>query len=459
MTGPGGSVPTASESAARLHAHVAAILDVSAVPAELREDIAEELYGHLIERVQAYRDAGMDEPAAVERAVRELGGAEQLGRDFRRTYHSRLWASTVGILLPAVAPRGDRPPSVGWLRFTLAVVVVLSGIGLLVMLPQATPVRAVGTLAVDGLGLWAIALAFLALARGQRWALWYALFVTVELLLWGIGSVLATDAGSVTIPLGAILSALVLFEVLVDRYRLQAFVAGSRPIGRVMVAALAFSLLLPATVPPALAALPDPTQAGASDLVLTASMRCDRGDVAFDGIGTVANTSRATLVADMTWRRSDLLPEGLAGLFHPTDYGDSAGFRLVNDAPDAVLPAWMLASNDVPVVDVATGQPAGWFGSTAPSVALLPDTIGSFTIGIGLSAIRGGHTLRATWVLTPVADAGAPWPRIQVAYAHLDHFLLEGTLGCGQTVTAHEVPVPAPGSQQMVTDPFGIGYP
>ena len=160
---------------------------------ELREDIAEELHGHLIERVQAYRDAGMDEPAAVERAVRELGGVEQLGRDFRRTYHSRLWASTVGILLPAVAPREVRPSSVGWLRFTLAVVVVLTGIGLLFTLPQATPVRAIATLAVDAMGLWAPALAFLALARGQRWALWYALSVTVELLLWGIGSVLASS--------------------------------------------------------------------------------------------------------------------------------------------------------------------------------------------------------------------------------------------------------------------------
>ena len=219
-----------------------------------------------------------------------------------------------------------------------------------------------------------------------------------------------------------------------------------------MVAALALALLLPVTVPPALAAVPDPTQAASSDLLLTASMRCDRGDVLRD-------RARVTLVADMTWQRSDLLPEGLAGFFRPTDYGDSAGFRLVNDAPDAPLPAWMLASNDVPVVDVATGQPAGWFGSTAPSVALLPDTIGSFTIGIDLSAIRAGHTLRATWVLTPVADAGAPWPMIEVAYAHLDHFLLEGTVSCGQTVTAHEVPVPAPASQQMVTDPFGIGYP
>ena len=60
--------------------------------------------------------------------------------------------------------------------------------------------------------------------------------------------------------------------------------------------------------------------------ILRASLRCDRGDVAFDGVGTVPDRQRATLVAEMTWRRADLLPEGLAGLFHASDYGDSAGF-------------------------------------------------------------------------------------------------------------------------------------
>jgi hypothetical protein len=216
------------------------------------------------------------------------------------------------------------------------------------------------------------------------------------------------------------------------------------------------SLLLPPIVPPALAALPDPTQAGPDDLAVELSMQCDRGDVAFDGIGTVSDRQRVTLVADMTWRRSDLLPEGVVGLFKPSDYGDSAGFRLLGDAPDIPLPTWLLATNDVPVVDLATGEQAGWFGSTSPSLELLPRTIGSFTIGIAMAAVRSGHTIRARWLLTPVADTGAEWPQIEVAYAHLDRFLLEGTVSCGETTTAHPVPLTTPQSPQMPANPFGI---
>jgi len=458
MSREGGPASMAPESEARLRSHIAAILDVAAVPSDVRNDVAEELYGHLVERVRSHLVAGIGEAAAVDRAIADLGGVDMLGRDFGRTYHSRLWASTVGILLPAVAPRDGRPAAVGWLRFTLGVVVVLSVVGLAVMLPQATPVRGLATLAVDAVAIWAMALAFLALERGQRWALWYALAISVELLLWGIGTVLAAAPGSASIPLGAILAGLVLFEVFVDRYRLRAFIADSRPVGRAMTAVLALSILLPVAVPPALAALPDPSQAGAADLTLTVSMRCDRGTQLFSDTSRT-NVSRVQLIAEMTWRRADILPEGVAGLFHPTDYGDSAGFRLLDADPTALLPAWLLVTGDVPVIDVATGETAGWFGSTAPSVGLLPNTIGSFTIGIGLSAIRAGHTIRAAWVLSPTADVGAPWPRIKIAYAHLDRFLLEGTVGCGQTVTAHQVPIPAPAPPQSLTDPFGIGYP
>jgi hypothetical protein len=149
----------------------------------------------------------------------------------------------------------------------------------------------------------------------------------------------------------------------------------------------------------------------------------------------------------------------VAGLFNSSDYGDSAGFRLLGEAPDLPLPTWLLANGDVSVVDAATGEQAGWFGSTAPSVALLPETIGSFTIGIAAEAIRAGHTIRAIWLLTPVSDAGAAWPRIEVAYAHLDRFLLEGTVSCGETTTAHQVSLPHPQPPQTQANPFGIPYP
>jgi len=459
MTGQGDQGVMTPASEARLRAHVATILSAGAVPAHLRDDLAEELYGHLVERMRAHQTDRLPEADAVERAIAELGAADQLAREFSRTYHSRLWASTVGVLLPAVAPRDERPAVVGWLRFTLGLAMLIAGIGLAVLLPQATPVRALGTLVAEAFGLGAMGLAIGALARGQRWALLYGIGVCVGFLAWGVESVLATPSGSITVPLGALLAAGVLLAVYAAWDRLQAFVAGSAPIGRKMGVVLLLSLLVPATVPPVLAALPDPTQAGPDDLRMSVSMVCDRGDVAFDGIGTASGIQRVTLVAEMSWQRSDLLPGGVAGLFHASDYGDSAGFRLLDEAPDLPLPTWLLANGDVPVVDLATGESAGWFGSTAPSVALLPETIGSFTIGIAPEAIRAGHAIRATWLLTPVSDAGAAWPRIEVAYAHLDRFLLEGTVSCGETTTAHQVPLPHPQPPQTPTNPFGIPYP
>lgn len=459
MTRQGDPSVITPASEARLRAHVATILSRAAVPAHLRDDLAEELYGHLVERMRVHQSSGLSATDAVERAIAELGTADQLARDFSRTYHSRLWASTVGVLLPAVAPRDQRPAVVGWLRFTLGLAMLIAGIGLALLLPQATPMRALGTFVAEAFGLWAMGLAIGALARGQRWALLYAVAISVEFLVWGVASVLAAAPGSVTIPLGTILAAAVLLAVYAAWDRLQAFVAGSAPIGRKMGVVLLLSLLIPATVPPVLAALPDPTQAGPDDLGMSLSMRCDRGDVVVAGIGNVPDIQRVTLVAGMSWQRSDLLPGGVVGLLNSSDFGDSAGFRLLDDAPDLPLPTWLLANGDVSVVDAATGEQAGWFGSTVPSVALLPETIGSFTIGIAPEAIRAGHTIRATWLLTPVSDAGAAWPRIEVAYAHLDSFLLEGTVSCGETATAHQVPLRAPEPPQMPANPFGIQYP
>jgi hypothetical protein len=459
MNGQGDQAVVTPESEARLRAHVATILSGGAVPLHLRDDLTEELYGHLVERIRAHQSGGLSEADAVEHALAELGGADQLAAEFRRTYHSRLWASTIGVLLPAVASKDEWPAVVGWLRFTLALTMLVIGVGLVLLLPQATPVHAMGLIVVEAFGLVAMNLAIKGLARGQRWALLYAMGICVALLAWGVESVLVTPWGSITIPLGAILAAGVLLGVYAAWDRLRVFVAGSGSVGRKMGVVLLLSLLIPSTVPPVLAALPDPTRAGPDDLIISLSMYCDRGDAVVDGVGVVGNIQRVTLVADMRWRRSDLLPKGVAGLFNSSGFGDSAGFRLLDEAPDLPLPTWLLANGEVSVVDVATGEQAGWFGSTAPSVALLPETIGSFTIGIASDAIRAGHTVRATWLLTPVADAGAAWPRIEFAYAHLDRFLLEGTVSCGQTTTAHQVPLPPPASPQVPSNPFDLPRP
>jgi hypothetical protein len=91
------------------------------------------------------------------------------------------------------------------------------------------------------------------------------------------------------------------------------------------------------------------------------------------------------------------------------------------------------------VVDLDTGEPAGWFGGSAPSVELLPETIGSFTVGLDPAAIQAGRTLRSTWLVVPSADGDAAWPVVEVAYAHLDRFLLLATAGCGESTVGTEV--------------------
>lgn len=75
-------------------------------------------------------------------------------------------------------------------------------------------------------------------------------------------------------------------------------------------------------------------------------------------------------------------------------------------------------------------------GAGGPMSALDPETAGR------LRAHAGGRMIRSTWLLTPSSDGVTPWPRVQVAYAHLDRFLLLATAGCGESAVASEAELP-----------------
>jgi len=435
----------------RLRRHVAAILAGAGVPGRSRADLEEELSGHLVERAQGYVDRGLAEVDAAELAISDFGSAGLLGAEFGRTYHSQLWASTIGVLLPAIAPLAERPGVVGWLRFVLGLVIVLTAIALATVAAM-TPVRAMGTSVSLLAGLAGLVLAFQAIGRGQRWALWYAVAVTVLLLVEGFGQVLApAQPASVTIPLGSILAAVVLLAVLGGWERLQAFVAPSPRLNRALGVVLGLSLLAPSVVPRALAALPDPSQATADDLELVISMTCDRGNVEIPEGPTLVDVMRATLVMDSTWNHTDFLPHGMAAIVTRPDDADTSGFRVLNlPGPDWLY--WLTDTEPV-IVDTRTGAKAGWWGSTSPSVALLPEDIpGSFTVAIDTEAIRPGQTIRTTWHLYQASDEAPLWPRVEVAYAHLDRFLLMGTVGCQETVRGREVPPHPP----ALTEPLPL---
>jgi hypothetical protein len=88
-------------------------------------------------------------------------------------------------------------------------------------------------------------------------------------------------------------------------------------------------------------------------------------------------------------------------------------------------------------------------------VGIIPDTIGSFTVGIDLDAIRAERTLRAEWLLAPSADGETPRPSVQVAYAHLDRFLVTADADCGETVTGRETAFVRNGELVVPPNPFG----
>jgi hypothetical protein len=437
----------------RLRVHATSIAAAASVPGRMRADVIEELAGHLIERTAALIASGLPEADAAAKAIAGFGGVADLATDLSGAFHSRLWSSTIGVLVPAIAIAGHRPGVIGWMRLTLGIGVAITLLALVPIMWQETPGHLLFAMAAVGLGVFGLVLAFQALGRGQRWALWYAIGFAVELVVFGVISVVAATPGTTTVPLGAILGAGVLLGARSAWERLQSFTAGSTPVARPLQALLATSFLAPLLVIPVIAAIPDPTQAASDDLRLLVSVTCDRGEIIEPGYPSRPDVQRVRIVADMEWRRGDLWPTGLDGVFNPTNYGDTAGFRLDSEAMGDVIPHWLLVGEPA-VVDVESGAVAGWFGSTAPSVELIPDTIGSFTVGIDLGAIGGGRTLRAEWLVAPSSDDETPWPTVEVAYAHLDRFLITASAGCGETAVGREASFARDRSLPVPLDPF-----
>lgn len=437
---PGHEDAPTTEAERRIDAYVEAILAGARVPRSARGDLAEELIGHLGERMRALEAAGLSEAAAARRAIDEFGAAGDLAGDFGRTYHSQLWASTIGVLLAGTTTGSERPGIVRWLRLMLGIAGLFMVGGIVVFGGTLTPLRAVASVVAYGFALAGTALAYQGLAAGRRWSLWYAIAIAVDFIVSGLWMV-ANPAvpGTVTIPVGALFAGGILVVASMDWARLQAFTAESRPIGLRLTVALAASILLPLAVGPVLAAVPDPTQAGPGDVDVVWTMTCERGDV--DAGGAIRHDrQRIDLIVDVLWRRADVLPQGLFGSMQGQEQaGDSAGYGTQADDPNPI-DAWTIVSAVDPV-DVEDGRAAGWFGASSPSVALLPASIqGGFTIAIDQSAIRPGHPIRASWLLTPSDPYEIAWPRVRGAYAHLDRFLLLATLGCGESVRSVEAP-------------------
>ena len=442
---------------ARLRAHAQSLVTAAGVPGPEVGGLIEEMLGHLVETVERSLATGIAEDAAVAAAITAFGARETVGYELARTYHSALWAATVGVLL--AARDGDRvqPGVIGALRLLVAVVFLLTlAVGVPGIL-ALTPLPAVAQGVASGAFLAMSVLAFRGLALGQVWALRFAAGLAALVVVMGLRQIADAPPGTTFIPLLAIAAGACLVWVVGSEQRISAFVAGSRPIGAVLGIVIGAALLAPTLVAAALPVIHDPTQAGPGDVAMTISMACRIGPERPSGDPVVDARPLAILTAELAWSRADVLPGGLAGLLGRDDANDTAGFRVIDPEPIPIdgggaLPTWMTEPPDPVVVDAQSGDVVGWFGSSSPSVERIPRTIGSFTIGIDNGRIRAGRTIRIVWSLAPTQDGPPAWPRAEVAYAHLDRFVLIGTVGCGEHAPATADTRPAP-NQYGLLDP------
>lgn len=439
----------------RLRAYVESILAGSRVPSADREDVFEELYGHLWQRWHDALAAGADAAEAVEMAIRSFGEAGQLGREMTGAYHSRLYATTIGVLLPTVTP----PPGTvrGYRRLRL--LLALGVIGQLVLvwtgLVELTPVRAALFVSAAWLVLVLDVLAFRAFGRAQRWALRYCQFVLALLLVLGAESVFAAPPGTYTLPILGLIGLWMLRPAM--GAEMAEWVSSARPIGRVLGVALAVAVLAGYGLPFVAAAVPDPTQVSASDLDLQVSAACTR-----DAGGGVTAIDVHTIVH---WSRLDMFPYGLVSGGAPEKWPDGfeSGFAPSGGRNSIDLrTAWIPIPSHVPTYIISgdpqitspNGSVDGLLVAPAESlVALDPYVPASDGIEFTPGSLHAGWTYDVVQHLqwqnvsaqpepTPTAPVD---PLVIVRYAHLDRFVVQALASCDR---------PGSGVQMQLTYPW-----
>jgi hypothetical protein len=277
---------------------VEATLANARVPRQTRDDLAEELYGHLWTRWQEAIVVGLDEQAAAESAIRSFGNAQRLGVEMTGAYHSQLYASTIGMLLPAAASSADRPAGVRRLQALLLIpmlgtVVVAAG-----ELASLTPGRAllalIGVAAAVSMSL----ASFLAIDRGQRWALRYAQILLFLALAFAVDTLATMPANTYQVPVAGVLGLYCLGPALGPE--MKKWTTTSRPLGKLLGPLVVLTVAAGLSLPFAAPMLPDPTQVGPGDLDLSLSVACTR-----DSSGYV---TALDLTTEFGWDRLDLLP-------------------------------------------------------------------------------------------------------------------------------------------------------
>jgi hypothetical protein len=410
----------------RIDEVVRQILDAGAVPLSERADLGEELAGHILERTQEYVEAGLAEGPALERAIVDFGGAATIGADLRRTYHSRLWVSTVGVLLPVGPAPGELPGVVRWVARGGGLFAVLSVLLGAYAALTMTPARAVIVGGSLGLGAVVVWLAAEALRRGQSWG-W-----TVMTWVLAVESVILftsfkTPGTTFNVSINGLIGFLLLIRLLANGNTLRIWVGRSGELPRRLAVAVAAVMLAWGIAPFAGPLVADPSQASEADIEVVASVVCGL-DESFE-----KPMKNLTVTLDITWARIDPFPLGIAKAGE--DWGDAVKVHITD--------AW--STGGPRLVDAVTGEDLdqnGAYGLTVPASLTAASFYDQPTdAGVDASVMRPGHTVRLTLVAFPtdqadqvdqVAQADRDYPSdVDIQYAHRDQFVLATRLACG----------------------------
>lgn len=404
----------------RIRAHVDSILRVAHVPSKERADVAEELYGHLVERWTESTARGASDEAAADDAINGFGTAHGIGRDLTRAYRGQFWASTIGTLIPArSAAPGVTSIGRGALAWSVGMLGVMTATGALDQLTALTPIRAI----VVGVA-WAAAacillITYVAVLRGQRWGLHLAIGITAATAAHGAISLWIDPSTS---PLQGLLSAAALAVAWLDRRKVAEVTPSVRPQPRLLVGAMAGVLIAGFASGPLMAAIEDPTQASADDLDLVVQVRCDQ---VVEPLLDDMLVLRWTVDVLWEWSHVSVLPRGLQE-WH--DHSDAIVLRHPGDD-------WVLMATRPPHEAVTTGRTIGWQGGGEPSAGAIPPDLLPAVVefGIHTSDTHPDVRYQAAWIMHSQTWT-EEWPEEAEAwYFHGDTWRLVAKAGCDES--------------------------
>ena len=247
----------------------------------------------------------MQPDLAVQRAIAAFGTPVVLGGDLTLAYHSRLYASTLGALLPPVIARTAHPVGLRRVSLLLVAMAGVSAFGAAFALMRLPPTRMVVLAATLVAVAILCVLAVRALLRGQRWALAFArLCVPVAVGAWVIGLL----EHPIRIDVLGVVGLLALWPAFGPG--LSEWVAASRPIGRALGSGVAGVLLVGVGLSLGANAVPELTAARPSDLHLDLAVQCTM---------TGASVTGLVVTAGVVLDRLDVLPNGFSPATQPLD--------------------------------------------------------------------------------------------------------------------------------------------